>query len=159
MKYLFQGLLLLGICSCMNGSSSTLQSTKANDSFKNISNYGSPPPVKHFKGPLTGGLKGDSIFFDVSANGKKIENLTFKGYWRCNGKLEVLPAAGPDGSFEIINGRVKGHISDPPDGGSTAWRFDLDATIKGNTATGTFRMNINNLGCNTYLLNFKAVAK
>ena len=37
--------------------------------------------------------------------------------------------------------------------------IDIDANITGNTATGTFRMNINNLGCDTYLLKFSAVGK
>lgn len=114
---------------------------------------------KHFKGALIGGFKGDSISFDVSADGKKLENVIFKGYWRCSGKLEQLRAVGPEGFYPINNGVVKGHISDPPDGGSTAWRFDIDAKINANTATGTFRMNINNLGCDTYLLKFTAVAK
>ena len=32
-------------------------------------------------------------------------------------------------------------------------------TIIGNKASGTFRMNINNLGCDTYLLKFTAIAE
>lgn len=115
------------------------------------------PAKRHFAGALIGGFKRDSIFFDVSADGKKLENLTFKGHWRCNGKLERIAAVGPDGSFPITKGVAKGYISDPPDGGATAWRFDIDTKITGNTATGTFRMNINNLGCDTYLLKFTAV--
>lgn len=113
----------------------------------------------HFRGAFSNGMKGDSLSFDLSADGKQLSNLTFKGYWRCNGRLEILPAAGPDGSFLVVNGKVKGHISEPPGGGSTAWRFDLDCSINGKKATGTFRMNINNLGCDSYLLKFEAVAK
>jgi hypothetical protein len=113
---------------------------------------------KHFKGALSNGMKGDSISFDVSADGKKLTNLTFKGYWRCSGKLEST-TAGPDGSFDIVNGKVSGHLSEPPNGGSTAWRFDLEASIEGKNASGTFRMNINNLGCDTYKLNWTAVSK
>ncbi|MEJ7675429.1 MAG: hypothetical protein WKF59_22645 [Chitinophagaceae bacterium] len=44
------------------------------------------------------------------------------------------------------------------DGGATAWRFDLEATIEGNTANGKFRMNINALGCNTGTLQWTANA-
>lgn len=113
---------------------------------------------RHFKGLLTGGMKGDSIFFDVSEDGRKLDNLTFKGYWRCDGKLESS-LTGPEGAFDIVNNKVSGHISEPPDGGSTAWRFDLTAEIKGNTASGTFRMNINNLGCDSYLLQWTAIAE
>ncbi len=113
--------------------------------------------AKNFKGAFSNGMKGDSIFFTVSADGKKLSNLTFKGYWRCSGKLEQT-LTGPDGSYDIINGKAQGHISEPPNGGSTAWRFDIDAAINGNKASGTFRMNINNLGCDTYLLKFTATA-
>lgn len=113
--------------------------------------------VQHFKGTLVGGFKGDSIFFDV--NGSKLQNLTFKGYWRCSGKLEMMPAAGPAGSFTLVNGKVDDHISEPPNGGATAWRFDLKATVEGSKASGTFRMNINGLGCNTGMLKWEAVAR
>ncbi len=112
--------------------------------------------LKHYKGALTGGMKGDSIFFDV--NGSKLENLTFKGYWRCNGRLTQERAAGPMGFFTLVNGKVNDHISEPPNGGATAWRFDLNASINGKTASGTFRMNINGLGCNTGTLQWTATA-
>lgn len=118
----------------------------------------SPAKARHFEGVISNGMKGDKISFDISADGKKLENLTFTGYWRCSGKLEQT-TTGPDGAFDIVNGKVSGHISEPPNGGSTAWRFDLDATINGNKAEGTFRMNINNLGCDTYKLNWTAIAK
>lgn len=114
--------------------------------------------VKRFKGAFSNGMKGDSIFFNVSADNKTLTDLTFKGYWRCAGKLEQT-LTGPEGSYNIENGIVKGHISEPPNGGSTAWRFDIDATINGNKASGTFRMNINNLGCDTYLLKFTATSE
>ena len=114
--------------------------------------------AKHFEGIISNGMKGDKISFDISADGKKLENLTFTGYWRCAGRLEST-TAGPEGAYDIVNGKVSGHISEPPNGGSTAWRFDLDATISGNKAEGTFRMNINNLGCDSYKLNWTAVAK
>lgn len=112
---------------------------------------------KHFEGVISNGMKGDKISFDISADGKKLTNLTFKGYWRCNGTLEST-TAGPEGAFDIVNGKVSGHISEPPNGGSTAWRFDLEASIEGKKASGTFRMNINNLGCDTYKLNWTATS-
>jgi len=110
---------------------------------------------RHFKGTFSDGMKGDSISFDISADGKKLENLTFNGYWRCSGKLERT-VVGPDGAFTISNNAVNQAISEPPNGGSTAWRFELKALIKGKAASGTFRMNINNLGCDTYELKFTA---
>ena len=110
---------------------------------------------RHFKGAFSNGMKGDSISFDISTDGKKLENLTFNGYWRCSGKLERT-VVGPDGAFTIANNQVNDHITEPPNGGSTAWRFELQALIKGKAASGTFRMNINNLGCDTYKLKFTA---
>ena len=112
--------------------------------------------IKKFRGALTGGYKGDSIFFEVSEDGNRVENLAFKGHWRCAGKIESLPIAGPEGSLPIIDGKVDDHISDPPDGGATAWRFDLKADFKGSKAEGKFRMNINALDCNTGMLSFTA---
>ena len=112
--------------------------------------------IKHFRGALSGGMKGDSIFFEV--NGNKLENLTFKGYWRCDGRLTQERAAGPQGVFTLVNGKVNDHMSEPPDGGASAWRFDLNASIDGKNASGTFRMNINGLGCNTGTLQWTATA-
>lgn len=113
-------------------------------------------PIKKFRGALIGGYKGDSIFFEISEDGKRVENLAFKGHWRCSGKIERVPIAGPEGSLPIIDGKVDDHISDPPDGGATAWRFDLKAEFKGKKAEGKFRMNINALDCNSGMLSYTA---
>lgn len=142
-------LIFIGAC--------VAKTSEANTEYAQIDNK-EIAKEKHFKGAFTNGMKGDSIFFNVSSDNKKLTNLTFKGYWRCSGKLEQV-LTGPDGSFDIVNGIVKGHISEPPNGGSTAWRFDIENTIEGKKAFGTFRMNINNLGCDTYLLEFTAVAE
>src|SRR5687768_11828624 len=114
-----------------------------------------PARVRHYAGAISNGMKGDSLFFDVSADGTKLQNLTFKGYWRCSGRLEQT-TVGLEGSFAIQNNKVAGHISEPPDGGSTAWRFELEATLQADKASGSFRMNINNLGCDTYQLKWTA---
>ncbi|TCJ12654.1 hypothetical protein EPD60_15425 [Flaviaesturariibacter flavus] len=118
---------------------------------------GSDGTTRRYRGAISNGMKGDSLFFDLSPDGKQLRNLTFKGYWRCSGKLEQM-TAGPKGSFPVANGKVKGYLSEPPGGGATAWRFDIDAAIQKSTASGTFRMNINNLGCDTYLLKWTAAA-
>lgn len=113
---------------------------------------------RSYAGAISNGMKGDSIFFVISDDGKKLEDLTFKGYWRCNGKLEQT-TVGPEGFFEVNDGVVNSALVEPPDGGSTAWRFELQADINATSATGNFRMNINNLGCDTYKLNFTAIAR
>ena len=151
--------MILGIVAACSNQNTHEKNTVSPDSDSRTEKAAATGKLKHFKGALTGGMKGDSIFFDVNAAGTKLENLTFKGYWRCNGKLEQERAAGPMGAFSLLNGKVNDHISEPPDGGATAWRFDLEATIEGNTATGKFRMNINALGCNTGTLQWTATAK
>jgi hypothetical protein len=136
---------------CDDGSKDGNANTPAEDKSKASSG-------RHFEGAVSNGMKGDKISFDISADGKKLENLTFTGYWRCSGRLEST-VAGPEGTFDIIDNKVSGHITEPPNGGSTAWRFDLTATISGDKADGSFRMNINNLGCDTYKLQWTAVEK
>ncbi len=146
-------ILCLFVIACNSGNNGQSQIANNNSTVESTDLAG-----KHFTGSISNGMKGDSISFDISADGKKLTNLTFKGYWRCSGKLEST-TAGPEGAFDIVNGKVSGHISEPPNGGATAWRFDLDASIQGKKASGTFRMNINNLGCDTYKLNWTAISK
>ena len=103
-------------------------------------------------------MKGATISFVLSADGKKAEDVTFSGYWRCGGKLENT-TVGPDKAFPIIHGKIDGVISEPENGGATAFRFELHGVITGKKASGTFRMNINALACDTYKLNWTAAAK
>ena len=113
---------------------------------------------KKFTGIISNGMKGDKISFVLSADGKWIEDLTFDGYWRCGGTLEKT-MVGPDKRIPVKNGKISGIVVDPENGGATAWRFDIQGIIKGNKASGTFRMNINALACDTYKLNWTATAK
>ena len=112
-----------------------------------------------FKGKFANGMKGDSLSFVLAPDGKTVSDLTFKGYWRCSGKLEQQRAAGPTkGTYAVTNGTITGRICEPPNGGSTAWCFDFGGQIAGKTAKGRFRMNINALGCDSYELQWQAVA-
>lgn len=156
MKKILAAILLIATHACND--------EKADSAFKK--HGGAPAEIKkeanhnpvHYTGAVSNGMKGDSISFDVSGDGKRLENFLFKGYWRCSGHLEQQPNAGPQGYFTISDGKVDGQISEPPNGGSTAWRYDLKAEINNKEASGTFRMNINNLGCDTYILKWTATA-
>jgi len=112
----------------------------------------------HWEGTFSNGMKGAKISFDISKDGKELKELTFEGYWRCEGKLD-LTTLGPEKSFAIQNNKVDGVIVEPEGGGATAARFELHAAINGDTAEGSFRMNINGLGCDTYKLNWTASKK
>ncbi|KAA9331373.1 hypothetical protein F0P96_14095 [Hymenobacter busanensis] len=115
-----------------------------------------PPKSTHWEGTVSNGMKGDKISFDVSADGKTLSNVTFQGYWRCSGKLEQM-TAGPTKTFSIVGGKASGVVVDPPGGGSTAWHYEFEGTVAKTAAKGTYRMAINNLGCDTYKLQWTAV--
>lgn len=113
---------------------------------------------KTFTGNLSNGMKGDKITFILAADGQTVEEVTFSGYWRCGGKLEQI-TVGPDKGFTVKGNIISGVVVEPPAGGATAWRFELNGEIKGKTASGTFRMNINALNCDTHLLKWTATTK
>lgn len=137
---------------CTNASSDP--KTAADTSFSTDTNG----KTQHWEGAFTNGMKQTFISFDVSADGKQIQNLTFKGYWRCSGKL-TQDIMGPQKSFTITGNKADGVIVEPEGGGASATRYELHATFNGNKAEGTFRMNINGLSCDTYKLNWVAEKK
>lgn len=108
-----------------------------------------------FSGQISNGYKGDKISFVLSKDKKSISLLTFDGYWRCSGSIESI-IAGPAKTIPVTNGKVHAVVSEPENGGASAFRFAIDVVLKGNTATGTFRMSITGLSCDTYLLKFTA---
>ncbi|RTQ53762.1 hypothetical protein EJV47_03235 [Hymenobacter gummosus] len=114
-----------------------------------------PPKPTRWTGPISNGMKGDKISFDVAPDGKTVSNVTFEGYWRCSGKLEQT-TAGPEKAFPVQGGKIRGVVVDPPNGGATAWRYELEGDLSKAAAKGTFRMNINALGCDTYKLQWTA---
>ncbi len=154
MKTLFAFTFLLVFFSCANDNNTASAST-GTSTAKNENAATSSAIDGFYEGPFTNGMKETFISFQVFNNGTELKDLTFKGYWRCDGKLE-LTKMGPEGKFAIVNGKVKAHITQPEGGGATATRFELLANFSGNSAEGHFRMNINALNCDTYNLNWKA---
>lgn len=112
---------------------------------------------KKFTGTFSNGFKGSKISFTLSADGKQVKDLTFDGYWRCSGATEQI-TVGPEKSFPVTNGKVQGVITDPENGGASAFRFELDGVVNGKQASGTFRMSITGLSCDTYKLQWTAKA-
>lgn len=145
--------VLLFACNNDNGTATQNISTGSSSSASSSSNTSG-----HWEGSFTNGLTGAKISFDISEDGKELKDLTFQGYWRCDGKLD-LTTLGPEKSFAIENNKVDGVIVEPEDGGATALRCELQAIINGNKAEGSFRMNLNALGCDTYKLNWTASKK
>jgi hypothetical protein len=112
----------------------------------------------HYEGVFTNGMKETYISFDVSPDGKEVRDLTFKGYWRCSGKL-TQDIMGPEKAFPITGNKVDGIVVEPEGGGATATRYELHGSFEGSKAQGDFRMNINGLGCDTYKLTWTAERK
>lgn len=113
---------------------------------------------KKFNGTFSNGYKGAKISFELSKDGKTIKNLAFTGYWRCGSSTEQI-IAGPEKNILVKDGKVQALIVDPENGGSSAFRFEIDGILKGDTAQGTFRMSITGLSCDTYKLNWTASSK
>jgi hypothetical protein len=139
----------------------SLACTNATENSANITPSASTQVAgkkQHWEGAFTNGMKQTFISFDISADGKELQNLTFKGYWRCSGKL-TQDIMGPQKNFAVTGNKVDGVISEPEGGGATATRYELHAVFNGNKAEGTFRMNINALACDTYKLTWTAQRK
>lgn len=109
---------------------------------------------QHWEGAFTNGMKQTYISFDVSEDGTKLQNLTFNGYWYCDGKL-TQDILGPEESFLIKGGVVDGVIVDK----ASYTRFELKAKLSEGKAEGTFRMSITGLGCDTRVLTWTAAPK
>lgn len=154
-------ILPLLFCACLfacNNDKNKNTEAASSESLSSSSSSSSSNISGHWEGNFSNGFKGAKISFDISDNQKELKELTFDGYWRCEGKLD-LTTLGPEKSFSIQNNKVDGVIVEPEGGGSTAVRFELHATIAGDSTVGTFRMNLNGLGCDTYKLNFSARKK
>lgn len=113
---------------------------------------------QQFSGNFSNGYKGAKLSFVLSADKKAISDFTFAGYWRCGGRTENI-TTGPEKKIPVKNGEVHAVITDPENGGSSAFRFNLNGIIKEKTASGTFRMSITGLSCDTYVLNWTAKSK
>lgn len=114
-----------------------------------------PPQPTHWTGTISNGMKGDRISFDVAPDGKTVSNLTFRGYWRCKGKLEQL-TAGPKQTFVLQNGKASGVAIDAPEGSASAWRYEFDGAVNKANAQGTLRLRVNGTSCDTYPLQWTA---
>ncbi len=99
-------------------------------------------------GEVTGGYTGNRLSFTMGEDGATAGDILFEGHWDCADGIETT-TSGPSGTFPIENGRLEITSVDPPDGGATATRFVLAGTFADGRATGTLRVNINALGCDT----------
>ncbi len=158
MKKLLLPLSCLLLLSCSDSKTPVIDPNTAAPAQTKAADPGAETKGGHYEGSFTNGMKETYISFDVSPDGKELRELTFKGYWRCDGKL-TQDIMGPKKSFPISGNKVDGIVVDPEDGGATATRYELHGSFNGNKAEGNFRMNINGLACDTYKLTWTAERK
>lgn len=69
-------LLLLSLFACTN----EIASVKSTE-IERLPFSETTAKDQHWEGAFTNGMKQTYISFDVSADGKQLKNLTFKGWW------------------------------------------------------------------------------
>jgi len=152
MKHLLAALWLAFLIACNNDKTTPVPNSSESSSAGSSSNKSG-----HWEGGFSNGLKGATISFDISEDGKELKDLTFQGYWRCEGKLD-LTTLGPEKSFTIQNNKVDGVIIEP-ENGAAPFRFELHGSFTGDSAEGSFRISNVPAGCDTYMLNWSAKKK
>jgi hypothetical protein len=106
-------------------------------------------------GEVTGGYTGNRISFTVSADGARMEDITFEGHWDCEDGIETA-TLGPTAPAPLAGDTIAVLSVEPEDGGATAQRFDMQGRFAEGRASGTLRINLNALGCDTRVLSWSA---
>jgi len=119
---------------------------------------GAPAPGIRYQGTFSNGMKGDTISFMLAADGKSISGLTFKGYWRCAGKLQPLADVGPRGTYTVTGGRIAGRLCEGSQKGGPDNCFELSGQVNGAAANGKLRLTDKAKGCDSGPLVWSAVA-
>ena len=134
--------------SCNSSDSTPLKSANGEKTIQAAATEaGSDAAAGKWKGTFSNGLKGATISFEVDGN--QLKDLTFQGYWRCDGKLD-LTTIGPEKSYIIKGKAVDGTIKE------SGFYFELHGTFTGNKASGTLRFAFVAGACDTYKLNWTA---
>jgi hypothetical protein len=108
-------------------------------------------------GPVTGGYKGDSVSFTVSASGQQIEDVTFTGHWRCKdgsssfSNIKRMDVGHVPGAFQVGS---DGTFSEEKREPYLLWTFAGQAGGAAE-ASGTIRIEYA-AECDTYRLQWTA---
>lgn len=151
MKNIFSATLLLLLFASCNPSDDTIKK-KTSSSKASKESSGTSAGEGSWRGSFSNGLTGAKLSFDV--NGNELKNLTFEGYWRCEGKLD-LTTIGPEKSFTIEGDKVDGVIIEPEDG-AAPFRYEIHGSFDDDKAEGTLKIDNAPAGCTTYKLNWTA---
>lgn len=119
---------------------------------------GGPAAGIRYQGIFSNGMKGDTISFVLAPDGKAISQLTFKGYWRCAGKLQPLASAGPQGTYAVAQGSMAGRLCADAQPGGPGNCFELRGKVNGAAASGQLRLTNAARHCDSGWLLWSAVA-
>jgi hypothetical protein len=108
-----------------------------------------------YEGEFQSGYRDTKISFNVSQDGKQVSDLSFSGNLKCDSSIQQIKITTSK-PLALTNGKVDGIVSDPEDGGPTAWHFEIHGFVLKGKATGTFRLHNTNLGCDTHKLKWSA---
>lgn len=108
-----------------------------------------------YEGTFQSGYRDTKISFVLSPDGKQVSDLTFAGNIKCDSAVQQVKVSTGK-PLPIVDGKINGVISDPEDGGAAAWHFEIHGFVLKGKATGTFRLNNTNLGCDTHKLKWSA---
>lgn len=151
MKKTVPAFLLALVLSAACNSSVTTAQKPTETTTSSVAKEASEDNAKtHWEGTFSNSMKGDKISFDVDGN--QLKNLTFNGYWRCDGKLEQT-TIGPDGTYTIKGKAFEGVIKE------SGFYFEVKGNLDGKKANGTLRFAFVAGGCDTYKLNWTAERK
>ena len=99
---------------------------------------GTKPRSGKWVATVSNGYKGDTLTFRVSADGKRIENVEFKGYWRSSSGMgpEVLLNLDPPSPFSVMKGAFSAVQQVPK---SRMWWDFNGHFLSATSAEGTYR--------------------
>lgn len=113
---------------------------------------GAKPAGGLWKALISNGYKGQTLSFRVSADGKTIFDITFKGYLQCRGSRIEDTQLAPLKNVTISGGSFE----DTQLNGGAKVRFDFSGTFaSASSASGTYRV-MSDTDCDTYKLNWTA---
>ena len=144
--------LLLALAACGGAADGAAGGAAGGHDGRAATDAGSDPGASglrtgRWRAAVTNGFKGDSLFFTVAPDGKRVTDVEFRGYWRCReGGTKLMDTGHPPGEFPITGDSVSGEQRAP----YLLW------TLRGrfagrDSATGTFRTEYHT-ECDTYKL-------
>jgi hypothetical protein len=150
--------VFLMACTDSNGNKqSTVSAGKLGETISPVKESGitsiGPKPGR-WVATVSNGFKGDQLTFTVSADGKRIENVVFKGHWRSRAsRTEVLMDLDPPKPFDIIKNSFSGVQQEEKAG--MWWEF-IGKFTSATTAEGSYRCSFAGGENDTYQLKWTA---